>query len=745
MSLVKVAKIIINNPSKAVDKCFDYIFDQAEIGDHVIVPFGRGNTMTDGVVIGFGETQYADKLKKIDRVQEKILSEKNVHILKWMRNRCVCTYYDCLKELLPPGAMSGKRKNYSGVGEKTIKFARLNVESEYLDELLDELLKKAPAQARVIEILCQFEQMPVVDLGELAMTTRNTVAALEKKGYIEIFDKSVERNPFSDYNVEKSEPLVPNTEQKVAIDFINDKIDSGMFSGILLRGITGSGKTEVYLQSVAHAVECGKKAIILVPEISLTPQMSERFKSRLGEKVAIFHSGLSLGERFDCWNKIKSGEIDIVVGARSAIFTPIDNVGIIVVDEEHENSYKSDMSPKYDAREVAEELCKLHNAPLVLASATPSMRSANRAVKGDLELLQIKNRYNNVQLPDVEIIDLRYELSNGNKSFLSMKLQQEIRKNIDNGEQTILFLNRRGFSTFVSCRSCGFVATCPDCDIALTYHKYNDTLVCHYCGHTIKNYSMCPKCKSSAIRYFGIGTQKVEEELKNLFPDAKVIRMDNDTTREKMSHHKILKKFSEEKIDILVGTQMITKGLDFPSVSLVGVLAADMMLYVDDYQAAERTFQLITQVCGRAGRGKTKGRAVIQTYSPDHWVIDCASKQDFKEFYRKEIFLRKSMSYPPFGDIINVIVSGENGNEVKNIISLIANNVSNSFAENDVACSLLGPTPAPLSKINNKFRWRFIIKCVADATVRELLRECTRVPSKSEVTISLDINPNNMM
>ena len=322
---------------------------------------------------------------------------------------------------------------------------------------------------------------------------------------------------------------------------------------------------------------------------------------------------------------------------------------------------------------------------------------------------------------------------------------EELRKNIDNGEQTILFLNRRGFSTFVSCRSCGFVATCPECDIALTYHKYNNTLVCHYCGHTINNYSLCPKCQSSAIRYFGIGTQKVEEELKNLFPDASVVRMDNDTTREKFSHHKILKKFSEEKIDILVGTQMITKGLDFPSVSLVGVLAADMMLYVDDYQAAERSFQLITQVCGRAGRGEKKGRAVIQTYSPDHWVIECASKQDFREFYKKEIFLRNSMGYPPFGDIINVVVSGENGNEVKNTISKIARCVSDNFTTHDVRYSLLGPTPAPLSKINNKFRWRFIIKCVADENVRELLRESVHLPLKVDVTVSLDINPNNMM
>ncbi len=744
MSLVKVAKVIINNPSKAVDKCFDYLFDDAQIGSHVIVPFGKGNTKTDGVVIGFGETEESEKLKRIDTVLDTILTERDVTLLKWMHNRCVCTYYDCLKELLPPGAMS-KNKGYIGYGDKLLKFARVCIEPEIYCEILSELERKAPAQARVLDLLNQLGEIPVVHLGELAMTTRTTISTLEKKGYISVFDKAVERNPFKEENIVRTQPLMPNDEQKKAIDFICEKVDSDKYAGILLRGITGSGKTEVYLQAVAHAVKNNKKAIILVPEISLTPQMSERFKSRLGERVAIFHSGLSIGERFDCWNKIKSGEVDVVVGARSAIFTPIDNIGIIVVDEEHENSYKSDMSPKYDAREVAEQICRFENAPLVLASATPSMKSAYRAVNGDLELLQIKNRYNNVSLPEVNIVDLRYELSNGNKSFLSSALQEEIRKNINNGEQTILFLNRRGFSTFVSCRSCGYAAICPECGIAMTYHKFNDTLVCHYCGYTIKNYSVCPKCKSSAIRHFGIGTQKVEEELKRLFPDAAVIRMDNDTTREKLSHHKILKKFSEEKIDILVGTQMITKGLDFPNVSLVGVLAADMMLYVDDYQAAERTFQLITQVCGRAGRGDTAGRAIIQTYSPDHWVIECASNQDFKEFYKKEIHLRKSMGYPPFGDIVNIVVSGINGNEVKNTIVDISKRINEIFKSNDVAFNIIGPAPAPLSRINNKFRWRVIIKLIAGEREREFLREAVKVTDKADVTVSLDINPNNMM
>ncbi len=746
MSVVKTAKVIINNPSRAVDKAFNYICDESvRVGCYVTVPFGRGNTPTEGVVIGLEDIPYTDRLKKIISCGDILLTKNSIDLLCWMRDKYVCTYYDCLKCFLPPGSSASKGK-YFGAGSKKQQFAVLaDISDKDLSEILAELEVKAPAQARVVDILSQTGPLPVSDLVEITATSRATVTSLSKKGIVNITENEIERNPFLTDKIEKSSALKPTDEQKQVIDSIKDAVDSGKHEKILLRGITGSGKTEVYLQSVEYVISKGKRAVILVPEIALTPQMSTRFTSRFGNRVSVFHSGLSFGERYDAWNSIKTGKTVVVVGARSAVFTSLDNVGIVVVDEEHETSYKSDMSPKYDAREVAEKICEYNNAVLLLASATPEIGSAYKAVKDKYKLLQIKKRYNNVELPHVNIVDLRYELARGNKSFLSFALQDEIETNLKNHEQTILFLNRRGFSTFVSCRHCGFAATCPECDIALTYHKYGESLSCHYCGYTIPNYSACPQCGSPHIRYFGIGTQKVEEEIHRLFPDASVIRMDNDTTRQKLSHHKILNKFKDEKIDILVGTQMITKGLDFPEVSLVGVLAADMMLYVDDYKASERTFQLITQVCGRAGRGEKRGRAIIQTYCPDHWVISCAKEQDYRSFYKKEILMRKKLWYPPFSDIICVIASGEKPNDVKKVITDFTLNVKKSLEEKNKAYNIMGPSPAPISKISNKFRWRVIFKCGADDELREVLRENLSVKKEYDVTLSMDINPNSVL
>ncbi len=745
MSKISTARVIINNPSRSVDKAFSYLFtEKPEIGSHVLVPFGRGNKLLDGIVIGFSEEESTEGFKYIQTVLERAFHEEDALILEWVRQRYICTYFDALRLFLPPGSLSGKNRTYSKASDKLLNFAKISDNMQNISEITETLSKKAPAQARVLEILSGTEKMAVSDVCVFADTSSSAIKALKDKGLIEIFTQKIERNPYHFLTKIKTKALKPTLEQKEAIDYINSSLDKEKFDKILLRGITGSGKTEVYLQAVEHALDLGKNAIILVPEISLTPQMAERFTSRFGEMTAIFHSGLSLGERFDAWNKIKTGEARVVVGARSAIFTPVKNLGIIVIDEEHETSYKSDMTPKYDAREVAELKCSTFNSVLVLASATPDVCTAKNAIDGNAKLLQIKNRYNNVELPEVGIVDLRYELARGNKSFLSCRLQDEIEENLKNKEQTILFLNRRGFSTFVSCRKCGFVATCPECDIALTYHKYSETLKCHYCGYQIPNYVKCPKCESPYIRYFGMGTQKVEDELKRLFPNASVIRMDNDTTREKLSHQKILDKFKNENIDILVGTQMITKGLDFPNVSLVGVLAADMMLYHDDFRSTEKTFQLITQVCGRAGRGEKQGRAIIQTYCPDHWVINCAKDQDYKSFYKKEMLLRKKLLYPPYSDIVSIIVSGENPNLVKKSITDILSKIKNSLKNSDKIYNIMGPSPAPITKINNCFRWRVLIKCRADNDIRDVLRDCL-FDNKDEVTVSFDINPNSVL
>lgn len=739
MANIKVANVIINNPSHMVDKGYYYRFSgEVKPGDWVQVPFGRGDKCTDGVVLSIEETEDSEKWKSITQTVMPLLTEKQLELLHWLRKTYICTYYDALKLLLPPG------KGYKGAGAKTRKGVMFDADSEQTELLLQSLEKKAPAQARVLEIAMQMPCVSVLDLCEFADTTRNTVDSLVKKGVLKYVDITLSRNPL--VKAEKTSAAHKlNSEQQAALDFTAEKIRKKEHATILLRGITGSGKTEVYLQCVEQVLKEGRQAIVLVPEISLTPQMTERFTSRFGSRVAILHSKLSFGERYDAWENIKRGEVDLVVGARSAVFAPFENLGMIVADEEHESSYKSEMNPKYDAREVAKFRCEQHNAVLMLASATPSMDSAYKAVTGEYDLLQIKNRYNSVALPDAEIVDMRFELAKGNKSFLSFDLQDAIAENMQKGEQTILFMNRRGFSTFVSCRKCGYAATCPECDIALTYHKYDESLTCHYCGYTIPNFKFCPKCASNSIKHFGIGTQRVEEELKKLFPKISVLRMDADTTKNKFSHEKILKQFREEKTDVLVGTQMITKGLDFPSVSLVGVLAADMMLYVDDYKATEKTFQLITQVCGRAGRGDTQGRAIIQTYSPEHWVIQCAKEQDFKSFYKKEIAIRKKLYYPPFCDVVHFVVSGENAETVKKEIQIITGNVYDRFAQNEIISTILGPTPSPVAKIENRYRWHTIIKCTVTDEIRETLRELVRTSPKSECTVSLDINTNNML
>lgn len=739
---VRVACVIINNPAHAVDKCFSYLPQKDEkAGDWVKVPFGNGNKETDGVILSFDTVPKSDKLKHISCVVSPLLTEKEIELLSWIREEYICTYYDALKLLLPPG------KGYSGAGNKTVKGVSVSDFSD-AELLMEKLRAKAPAQARVLEIALQTDRISVADLAQFAGTTRAAVNALVDKGILKEAPLKIERNPVLRAEVKHTEKLKPTAEQKRILEYVTGLLDRNKSKTILLRGITGSGKTEVYLQCIEHVLKMGKQAIVLVPEISLTPQMTERFVSRFGKDVAILHSRLSFGERYDAWQSIKEGRVRLAVGARSAVFAPFDNLGMIVADEEHESSYKSEMNPKYDAREVAKFRCKQQNAVLMLASATPSMESAYKAVSGEYALVQIKNRYNAVSLPKADVVDMRFELARGNKSFLSFELQDAIAENIKKKEQTILFLNRRGFSTFVSCRKCGFAATCPECDIALTYHKYSDSLSCHYCGYTIPGFKFCPKCGSTQIRHFGIGTQRVEEEIHKLFPDASVLRMDLDTTRGKFAHADILKKFTREKTDILVGTQMITKGLDFPSVSLVGVLAADMMLYVDDYRACERTFQLITQVCGRAGRGDSQGRAIIQTYSPDHWVIECAKNQDFRSFYKQEILLRQKTDYPPFCDVVHMVVSGENANEVREKITDLTDKIIERFKEKGIGSTVLGPTPSPVSKIENRYRWRLIIKCRINSEIRSILREITKQDmynKKSDCSISLDINANNML
>ncbi len=490
---------------------------------------------------------------------------------------------------------------------------------------------------------------------------------------------------------------------------------------------------------------------MLVPEISLTPQTVDRFISRFGEeKIAVLHSKLSIGERYDQWNKIKKGQAKIVIGARSAIFAPIDNLGLIVIDEEHDSSYKSETTPKYNAKEVATYIAKQNNICLVLGSATPDIETYYKAQKQEVELLELKHRANNSSLPDVEIVDLREEMFSGNKSMISKKLYNEIEKNIQNKKQTILFLNRRGFSTFVMCRDCGYTVKCKNCDITLTYHSNTNKLKCHYCGYETNAVTICPECKSPNIRYFGTGTQKLEAEINKMFPNARTIRMDVDTVNRKNSHEEILNKFKNDSIDILIGTQMVVKGHHFPNVTLVGVIAADGSLNIDDFRANEKTFQILTQVAGRAGRGESRGKVIIQTYNPDNFSIECSKKQDYNLFYETEIKLRKQLKYPPFCDIITIGVSATNEETTIKVIKKLHNYLKQRIKTENIGVLLYSPLPAPIDKIKNKYRWRMIIKCKFGEDIIEfinnMLEEYNKyeIPKKEDARINIALNPANM-
>lgn len=543
-------------------------------------------------------------------------------------------------------------------------------------------------------------------------------------------------------NFEPTFDFKPTYEQKNAIDMLSSTIGRDGLKEFLLYGVTGSGKTEVYIQTIRNFIEKGYGAIVLVPEISLTPQTVRRFVERLGDKVAVFHSRLSKGEKYLEWEKVNLGKAKVVVGARSALFTPVKNLGIVIIDEEHDTSYKSGQSPYYHSRDVAEKLCELNNATLVLGSATPDISTYYRAKNGEIGLIELKNRTNNKELPDTTIVDMREELVAGNKTIFSKKLYDEIKENLHRREQTILFLNRRGYSTFVSCRKCGFVAKCRNCNIALTYHMDTNSLECHYCGAKFKNPEVCPVCHEKYIKYFGIGTQKIENAVKSIFPEASVIRMDLDTTTRKDAHEQILSKFRDEGTDILIGTQMIAKGHDFPNVTLVGVMAADTSLNSNDFFSAERTFDLLTQVSGRAGRAEKNGRVIVQTYESDNYSVVAAKNHDYEKFYEQEILLREQLNYPPFCNITIINISGEDENKVIQDSRIIREVFEEALDGKDGVC-VLKEVPSPISKIKNKYRFRIIIKSLRGIEVNEEVNTALESDRLNEVSseFTVDFNP----
>jgi len=743
-----IVKVVLNNKEQNIDRTFDYevpegLEDKMQIGMRVLVPFGFRNKRVEGIVVGMPKFSDFDALKAVSKIlgTEPVCPPETLKLCLWISQRYFCSLYQAIRLTTPPGMISG-------VSEKTENYARLAIDRDTAFELKEEFRRnRAVARARVLETLIMTDNIPLVKLVKEKGGTYDAVRYLTSKGYITVESEQVVREAYDEAKYEKTTAYTPTEEQKTVIDYLYNRIDNEECDKILLRGVTGSGKTEVFLQAIERVMEKGKNAIMLVPEISLTPQMVQRFVGRFGNRVAVIHSALSNGERYDQWNRIKKGEVRVVVGARSALFAPMKNIGIIILDEEHENSYKSETTPRYHAIEVAEKMSEDANCVLLLASATPSVTEYYKAKNGEYTLFEMTKRYNEGAMPTVKIVDMRGELfENKNRSPLSLALQAEIKKNLFIGQKTILFLNRRGYSTFVSCRECGEVINCPDCSIAMTYHKKSDSLSCHYCGYTMKNVTACPECGSKYVRYFGTGTQKIEEELKNLFPEAKVLRMDTDTTSQKGGHERILDKFKNEGADILLGTQMVTKGLDFHDVTLVGVLAADTALAVDDFRANEKGFSLFTQVCGRAGRGDVPGRAIIQTYQPFNATVNFAKTHDYEGFYKNEIIQRKRLNYPPFCDIIYIMVTGEDEALVKQRAEEIGDRIKKEMKNDKNIFSILGPAPAPIEKIRNNYRYRILLKCKNKDDSHGFLRSIYEEHEKNnkKTFLTIDTNPINM-
>lgn len=748
-----IAEVIINRGAKKLNRTFDYnipkeLEELILVGSKVLVPFGNGEKLAEAFVVGIKEKSTFE-LKNIAKLEEN-LTDKQISLAKWMAKRYFCNISDCIKLMLTPGTRNKNKEKR--IQDKTINCVYLKKDIEEIEFEIETGKIKSEKQKRLLNFVKDNEGTTVPEIEMFTDCARGIVNTLVKNGYLEIIEKKVERNPLLGRNCEKTNNLKLTEEQKNAYNRVEEAIDKNEYKQFLLYGVTGSGKTEVYLQLIEKVLKIGKNAIVLVPEISLTPQMLDRFISRFGKSdIAILHSKLSIGERHDEWERIRERKARIVIGARSAIFAPIENIGIIIIDEEHDSSYKSETNPRYNAKEIAKILAKENKAPLLLGSATPDINTFYNATNENedgntkIQLLTLTKRANESSLPKVEIIDLKQELANGNRSMLSMELYNSIEENISQKRQTILFLNRRGYSTFIMCRNCGYTVKCPSCNISMTYHSYEKKLKCHYCSYEENLVTTCPECHSDKIRYFGTGTQKLEQEINKQFPNASTIRMDIDTVTKKNSHEEILNKFKNENIDILIGTQMVVKGHHFPNVTLVGVIAADSSLNIDDYRANERTFQILTQVAGRAGRENLPGKVIIQTYNPDNFSIICAQKQNYEMFYETEIALRKQLKYPPFCDIILISFNSLNETNIKNI----SNEMYKKLLEklNQEEFKIFRPMPSPIDKIQNRYRWRIIIKGNMTVEANEVLNQTLKeIYSRNikDIRISIDVNPNNM-
>ncbi|MCM3282492.1 primosomal protein N' [Staphylococcus capitis] len=801
-----IAKVIVDIPSKSVDFKFDYIVPThlesvVQVGVRVIVPFGPRTIQ--GYVMDIQDEPDEDvnisKLKAIKEVQDiqPELTTELVQLSEWMSHYHVTKRISVLEAMLPSAIKAKYNKAFEIIKGDDLPEAilkKFNKDGHYLykdaqhNNDLDDLLslmkeglvqevtlltqniKKKTQRAIAVreefngdDVLARLEKYAkqydlyaflleeshrtiflkeIEDIG----FSKSSLDSLIKKGYVEKYDAEVNRDPFANRIFEQEDKRQLTTEQQQAYEAVKNKIDHNESRTFLLHGVTGSGKTEVYLQTIEAVLNKGKEAMMLVPEIALTPQMVLRFKRRFGDDVAVLHSGLSNGERYDEWQKIRDGRARVSVGARSSVFAPFKKLGIIIIDEEHESTYKQEDYPRYHARDIAQWRSQYHQCPVILGSATPSLETYARSEKDVYELLSLPHRVNQQALPHINIVDMREELSEGNRSMFSNSLKEAIQQCLDKQEQIVLFLNRRGYASFMLCRDCGYVPQCPNCDISLTYHKTTDQLKCHYCGYQETPPNLCPNCESDHIRQVGTGTQRVEELLQQEFPESRIIRMDVDTTSKKGAHEKLLNDFEAGKGDILLGTQMIAKGLDYPNITLVGVLNADTMLNLPDFRASERTYQLLTQVSGRAGRHEKEGQVIIQTYNPEHYAIEDVKLNDYLTFYQKEMNFRKLGKYPPYYFLINFTISHKDMKKVMEASKHIHQILLQHLSEKAL---VLGPSPAALSRINNEYRFQILVKYKSEPQLHQALQYLDDYYHdqyvKEKLALKIDINPQMMM
>ncbi len=742
------AKVAVSSVTFGIDRPYSYnipdeLIGKLSAGCRVVVPFGRGNKRREGIVLAIGENEDKKELKSIEKMLDDgaILTDEQLKLALWMRDRFFCTLYDAVHAMLPSGIWF--RDGVKPIGDKTSLWIILDVSGEEAFEAAEERRRRAPKQAEILELMAQIGEASFEEIKYFTGVTLSVIRTLEKQGLLRTERREEFRKPAYEHTAPAAETALTDM-QYAALEKLIRLSDSGEAQAALLFGVTGSGKTLVYINFIKRLLEKGKGAIVLVPEIALTPQLVWIFTSHFGDGVAVLHSALSIGERYDEWKRIRSGAAKVVVGTRSAVFAPVRDLGAIIIDEEQEHTYKSGSSPRYHTRDVAKFRCAYSKSVLLLGSATPSVESMKKAQDGMYKLLVLDKRFNENELPRVMIADMRKELKSGNGTMISSALADELEKNILSGEQSILFINRRGTAGLVVCVECGYTFACPNCSVSMTYHAANKKMMCHYCGHTEPVRESCPQCGGS-LKYSGAGTQKVEEELQTLFPGVDIVRMDFDTVSHAGSHEKLLRRFRDEKVPILLGTQMVAKGLDFENVTLIGVLSADQSLYANDYKAHERTFSLITQVVGRAGRGQKAGRAVVQTYTPHNEVIELAARQDYMSFFERELEVRKILGCPPIADIIMLTVSGLNEEKVmRGCLKLKASFEYYFKDRRDVR--LLGPAPARILKMSGKYRYRMSVSCKNDKEVRNIIafvmREFLNDKENRGLSVVADVNPD---